>query len=152
MLTITLVHKILFPFQNAKEQQNGTAAKIPAKDVKASQDEGPPPPIPPHRDLSVDDQHVYAEPFKGGDNHVDEMKTKMETLEEVARKDDQKLKELAAEKSQAEAETARLKAENQALKTGQEKTEAEKWELTAANTDLKNRLQQSMQLTYMQVQ
>ena len=62
------------------------------------------------------------------------------TAADAAERDKSAKAELAALKTDAE----RVLAANEALK-------AEKWELTAANTDLKNRLQQSMALSYMQV-
>jgi len=137
---------VTFICQVGKEQ-NGEAPKM-AVPTKAAKEETPPP-VPPHRDLSQEqaDQHVYAEPQKeDGD-----LKKKLETLEQESRKDKEKLVEISDEKAKKEAELSNLRAENENLKQSNEKAASEKWELTAANTDLKNKLQQSMALTYMQV-
>ena len=50
-----------------------------------------------------------------------------------------------------QVEIERMKGENDELKMAAEQVQQEKWELTAANNDLQQRLQQTVALSYMQV-
>ncbi len=59
--------------------------------------------------------------------------------------------QLAAERDGQARELAELRADGEKLRSANEKMVTEKWELSAANNELKNRLQQSMALSYMQV-
>ena len=72
-------------------------------------------------------------------------------MELSARKTADQVRQLTSEKDNMERDVAALKADNEKLRGANEKVVAEKWELSAANTDLTNRLQQSMAMSYMQV-
>ncbi len=64
---------------------------------------------------------------------------------------DERLAQLTAERDGLSKELTSLRADSEKLRSTNEKIVTEKWELSAANNELKNRLQQSMALSYMQV-
>ena len=97
----------------------------------------PPPPVPPHN--------------AGDQTKILELVKKVEALELEAHKSQDKLAQYADAKETLEKELTALKSENLDLKKSQESISAEKWELSAANSELKNKLQQTMAVTYMQV-
>ena len=76
---------------------------------------------------------------------------KVEQLEMKSKKSTDELKSKCNNVETLERELESLKGENERLRTANTATEAEKWELSAANTELKNRLQQTMAMNYMQV-
>ena len=60
------------------------------------------------------------------------------------------LEQMTAQKMALERDVTALQTEVQQLRGNEEGMVAEKWELSAANADLQNRLQ-TMAITYMQV-
>ena len=60
------------------------------------------------------------------------------------------LEQMTAQKMAVERDVAELQGEIQQLRGTEEAMVAEKWELSAANADLQNRMQ-TMAITYMQV-
>ena len=60
------------------------------------------------------------------------------------------LEQMTAQKMALERDVATLQGEIQQFRGNEEAMVAEKWELSAANADLQNRLQ-TMAITYMQV-
>jgi len=56
---------------------------------------------------------------------------------------------MTADKAALEREMSALRSENERLRSSTETMVAEKWELSAANADLQNRLQ-NMAMTFMQ--
>ena len=60
------------------------------------------------------------------------------------------LEQMTAQKMAVERDVAELQGEIQQLRGNEEAMVAEKWELSAANADLQNRMQ-TMAITYVQV-
>ncbi len=103
-------------------------------------DDSPAPPaIPPHQNLGEDGIKIL------------ELSKKLESLELDARKAKDRLEESNGQKEALERDVSTLKSDNERMRTNNEALMTEKWELSAANTELKNRLQQSMAMSYMQV-
>lgn len=91
-------------------------------------------------------------PHKSGDEvKILELVQKVEAMELAARKSNDELNEKSNEVENLQKELNEVKEENEQLRTSQETMVKEKWELATANNELKNRLQQSMAMSYMQV-
>ncbi len=80
-----------------------------------------------------------------------EFPTQIDTLESEVKRKDERLAQLTAERDGLSKELTSLRTDSEKLRSTNEKIVTEKWELSAANNELKNRLQQSMALSYMQV-
>lgn len=80
---------------------------------------------------------------------VQELLHQLETVEGEARRLADGLEQMTADKAALEREMSALRSDNERLRANTETLVAEKWELSAANADLQNRIQ-SMAMTYMQ--
>ena len=78
------------------------------------------------------------------------MRNRLEDAEIRAQRNSDDLEQMTAQKMALERDVAELQGEVQQLRGNEEAMVAEKWELSAANADLQNRMQ-TMAITYMQV-
>jgi hypothetical protein len=128
--------------QKEKQQPDQTPPTLQEPqqpEQQPKQDEEAPPPVPVHLNLDEDQTRIL------------ELVNKVESLELETRKTKDRLEECNVEKGALERDVATMKTDNDRLRTNNEAIMAEKWEVSAANTELKNRLQQSMAMSYMQV-
>ena len=72
---------------------------------------------------------------------------RLEAAEEEAQRLSDTLEQMSAQKSALERDIAAMQSENEHIRTNNETLNQEKWELSAANADLQNRLQA---VSYMQ--
>ena len=77
------------------------------------------------------------------------MRNRLEDAEIRAQRNSDDLEQMTAQKMALERDVAELQGEVQQLRGNEEAMVAEKWELSAANADLQNRMQ-TMAITYMQ--
>ena len=81
---------------------------------------------------------------------LQELRNRLEDAEIRAQRNSDDLEQMTAQKMALERDVAELQGEVQQLRGNEEAMVAEKWELSAANADLQNRMQ-TMAITYMQV-
>ena len=80
-----------------------------------------------------------------------ELRNRLEDAEMRAQRTSDDLEQMTAQKMALERDVTELQNDIHRLKANEEAMVAEKWELSAANADLQNRMQ-TMAITYMQVQ
>ena len=79
----------------------------------------------------------------------EDLRNRLETSELECQRTADSLEQMTAQKMALERDVANFQAENEQLRGNNEALVAEKWELSAGNADLQNRLQ-TMAITYMQ--
>ena len=79
-----------------------------------------------------------------------ELRNRLEDAEMRSQRTSDDLEQMTAQKMALERDVSELQSEIQHLRGNEEAMVAEKWELSAANADLQNRMQ-TMAITYMQV-
>ena len=81
---------------------------------------------------------------------IEDLRNRLEDAEMRAQRTSDDLEQMTAQKMALERDVTELQNDIHRLKGNEEAMVAEKWELSAANADLQNRMQ-TMAITYMQV-
>ena len=95
--------------------------------------------------LEINDEDKLNSP---SEERLEDLTQRLEASEMEAQRLSDALEQMSAQKSAVERDISSMQNENQRLQVENEALGAEKWELSAANADLQNRLQA---VSYMQV-
>ena len=90
--------------------------------------------------------HIFFLQFS--EERLEDLTRRLEATEMEAHQLSDALEQMSAQKTAFERDVTQIQNENQRLQVDNESLTAEKWELSAANADLQNRLQA---VSYMQV-
>ena len=92
--------------------------------------------------------HIFFFFLQFSEERLEDLTRRLEATEMEAHQLSDALEQMSAQKTAFERDVTQIQNENQRLQVDNESLTAEKWELSAANADLQNRLQA---VSYMQV-
>lgn len=139
-------------------KKNSDGKKKDSKKDKSKKDEGKKVTAAPSViDVSTVNEEAEPLPITNHDDFVngsesarfEDLRNRLEASELECQRVSDNLEQMTAQKMALERDVATLQKQNVGLRASNETLVAEKWELSAANADLQNRLQ-TMAITYMQ--